>query len=222
MDELAYAVGLDPIELRLRNYAEQDPTENKPFSSKSLRECYARGAEAFGWKSRNPAARAAMRDGRYLIGMGMASSSLSDQSQQGAARRAHRPRRKRRSCAARASTSEPAPIRPSRRSSPKRSGMPVERVTVELGDSNFPRSAGRRRFAADRERRLGGEGRRAQTRARSLSQLADGRSAASPLHGLAADDFDDRRRAAVRRQESVARRAVRRHRRPQRRHADRR
>jgi len=74
MDELAYAAKLDPIELRLRNYAAEDPTEGKPFSSKSLREAYARGAAAFGWTARNPEPRS-MRDGRYLIGMGMASST---------------------------------------------------------------------------------------------------------------------------------------------------
>ena len=44
MDELAEKVGLDPIELRLRNYAERDPKKNLPWSSKALRECYAQGA----------------------------------------------------------------------------------------------------------------------------------------------------------------------------------
>jgi xanthine dehydrogenase YagR molybdenum-binding subunit len=74
MDELAYAAGLDPIELRLRNYADEDPTKQIPFSSKSLRECYAAGAAAFGWHRRSPQP-GSMRDGRYLIGMGMASAS---------------------------------------------------------------------------------------------------------------------------------------------------
>ncbi len=62
MDELAYAVHLDPIELRLRNYAEQDPRTKLPWSSKSLRQCYAQGAERFGWQRRDPKPRA-MRDG---------------------------------------------------------------------------------------------------------------------------------------------------------------
>ena len=74
MDELAVALGMDPIELRLKNYAERDPHEDKPWSSKSLKECYLRGAERFGWKKRTPAPRS-MRDGKWLIGMGMASAT---------------------------------------------------------------------------------------------------------------------------------------------------
>jgi xanthine dehydrogenase YagR molybdenum-binding subunit len=71
MDELAYAVGLDPVELRLRNYAEQDPESGKPWSTRALREAYAEGARAFGWHRRDPRPRS-MREGRELIGWGMA------------------------------------------------------------------------------------------------------------------------------------------------------
>src|SRR5204862_3136297 len=74
MDELAVALKLDPIELRLRNYAETDPHEDKPFSSKALKQCYAAGAEAFGW-ARRPSEPRAMRDGPGLIGWGMASAN---------------------------------------------------------------------------------------------------------------------------------------------------
>ncbi|SCU76912.1 Xanthine dehydrogenase, molybdenum binding subunit apoprotein [Cupriavidus necator] len=73
MDELAYALKIDPLELRLINYAEVDPESGKPFSSKALRECYRLGAEKFGWKHRNPEPRS-MRDGHLLVGWGMASS----------------------------------------------------------------------------------------------------------------------------------------------------
>ncbi len=52
MDEMAYALKMDPVEFRLKNYAETDPEENKPWSSKSLRECYRLGAERFGWSKR--------------------------------------------------------------------------------------------------------------------------------------------------------------------------
>jgi xanthine dehydrogenase YagR molybdenum-binding subunit len=72
MDELADAAGIDPIELRLRNYTETDETEEKPYTSKELRACYRQGAEKFGWSRRTPAPRS-MRDGRDLIGLGMAS-----------------------------------------------------------------------------------------------------------------------------------------------------
>ena len=74
MDELAYALNIDPIELRLRNYAEVDPSKGLPWSSKSLRECYKLGAEKFGWQKRNPQPRS-MRDGNYLIGWGMATAT---------------------------------------------------------------------------------------------------------------------------------------------------
>ncbi len=71
MDELAYALKVDPLELRLINYAEVDPESGKPWSSKALRECYRLGAEKFGWKDRKPEPRS-MRDGRWLVGWGMA------------------------------------------------------------------------------------------------------------------------------------------------------
>ncbi len=74
MDELAYAARIDPIDLRLRNYAENDPDDGKPFSSKSLRECYLVGAQRFGWDSRNPKPASMRLDGK-LLGMGMASAS---------------------------------------------------------------------------------------------------------------------------------------------------
>lgn len=71
MDELAVALKLDPIELRLKCYSDRDQSEDLPYTSKQLRECYARGAEAFGWSSRDPTPRA-MRDGKELVGWGMA------------------------------------------------------------------------------------------------------------------------------------------------------
>jgi xanthine dehydrogenase YagR molybdenum-binding subunit len=71
MDELAYALKIDPLELRLINYAERDPESGKPFSSKALRECYRLGAEKFGWKQRKMEPRS-MRDGRLLVGWGTA------------------------------------------------------------------------------------------------------------------------------------------------------
>jgi xanthine dehydrogenase YagR molybdenum-binding subunit len=71
MDELAYALKMDPMELRLINFTDVDPDSGKPYSSKALRECYRLGAEKFGWKDRNPEPRS-MRDGRLLVGWGMA------------------------------------------------------------------------------------------------------------------------------------------------------
>jgi xanthine dehydrogenase YagR molybdenum-binding subunit len=74
LDELSYALGVDPIELRRRNEPAIDEVENKPFSSRSLVRCYELGAERFGWSRRDPRPRS-MRDGRLLIGMGVASAT---------------------------------------------------------------------------------------------------------------------------------------------------
>jgi xanthine dehydrogenase YagR molybdenum-binding subunit len=71
MDELAVALELDPLELRLRCYSDRDQNENVPYTSKALRECYRQGAEAFGWAKRTPEPRS-MRDGSDLVGYGMA------------------------------------------------------------------------------------------------------------------------------------------------------
>lgn len=73
MDELAVALKLDPVELRLRNDAERDPKKNLPWSSKALRECYRLGAERFGWSRRRPEP-GSLRAGRDLIGLGMATA----------------------------------------------------------------------------------------------------------------------------------------------------
>lgn len=74
MDELAYAAKVDPVELRLRNYADADATEGKPFASKGLRQCYEQGSKAFGWSKRTPVPMS-MRDGQMLIGWGMATAT---------------------------------------------------------------------------------------------------------------------------------------------------
>ena len=71
IDELAYEVGLDPLEIRLLNYAGHDHHANKPWSTRQLREAFATGAERFGWSKRNPAPRS-MREGHSLIGWGVA------------------------------------------------------------------------------------------------------------------------------------------------------
>jgi xanthine dehydrogenase YagR molybdenum-binding subunit len=71
MDELAVALKLDPLELRLRCYSDRDQHEDLPYTSKKLRECYRQGAQTFGWDKRNPEPRS-MRDGSELIGWGMA------------------------------------------------------------------------------------------------------------------------------------------------------
>jgi xanthine dehydrogenase YagR molybdenum-binding subunit len=73
MDELAYATGVDPVELRLRNDTDTDPYSGRPFSTRALRECLTKGAARFGWDKRIPEP-GSMRDGRYLIGQGVAAA----------------------------------------------------------------------------------------------------------------------------------------------------
>ncbi|MCF0074328.1 xanthine dehydrogenase family protein molybdopterin-binding subunit [Dyadobacter sp. CY261] len=73
MDELAFALKMDPLEFRLKNYAETDPERNLPWSAKSLRECYKLGAEKFGWENRQIEPASIRRKG-MLVGYGMASS----------------------------------------------------------------------------------------------------------------------------------------------------
>lgn len=74
MDELAWALKMDPLALRLKNYAEQDPQAKIPWSSRQLREAYQQGADAFGW-SKRPLEPRSLREGRQLIGWGMASGT---------------------------------------------------------------------------------------------------------------------------------------------------
>lgn len=73
LDELACALGMDPIELRIANEPSVDPDSGKPWSSRNLVACLREGANRFGWEGRDPAPRA-RRDGRWLIGTGVASS----------------------------------------------------------------------------------------------------------------------------------------------------
>lgn len=74
MDELAYKMNMDPLQLRLVNYTEVDPHSKNPFTEKHLRECYARASEKFGWSRRDPHP-GAMREGDELIGWGMATET---------------------------------------------------------------------------------------------------------------------------------------------------
>ena len=71
IDEMAYAANLDPLAFRLKNYSDIDQMNGTPFTSKALREAFHQGADAFGWSKRSPAPRS-MRDGKELVGWGVA------------------------------------------------------------------------------------------------------------------------------------------------------
>jgi xanthine dehydrogenase YagR molybdenum-binding subunit len=74
MDELAWKLKMDPVALRLANYAERDPGKDRPFTSKHLREAYSKAADQFGWPKRPNEVRATT-EGNNLIGWGMATAT---------------------------------------------------------------------------------------------------------------------------------------------------
>jgi xanthine dehydrogenase YagR molybdenum-binding subunit len=74
IDEMAVALGIDPVELRILNQPKEDPLKGTPFSSRHIAEAWRAGAERFGWSKRNPTA-ASVRDGEWLVGMGCAAAT---------------------------------------------------------------------------------------------------------------------------------------------------
>ncbi|MEO1017121.1 MAG: xanthine dehydrogenase family protein molybdopterin-binding subunit [Pseudomonadota bacterium] len=140
MDELAYKLGMDPLELRLRNYAETDPYSGKPFSSNKLREAYAEGARRIGWSAR-PMEPRARRDGNKMIGLGMASAIMSTFRFASAARIALAADGK---VTVEAGSQE---IGTGTRTilaqvAAERLGIPADRVKVELGSTGLPETGG--------------------------------------------------------------------------------
>jgi xanthine dehydrogenase YagR molybdenum-binding subunit len=138
MDELAYALKIDPLELRLINYAEVDPESGKPFSSKALRECYRLGAEKFGWKQRKMEPRS-MRDGRLLVGWGTATGVWGAFQSPASARITFR------ADGSAHVTSATSDIGPGTYTvvtmiAAEYLGLAPERVQFELGDTKFPRA----------------------------------------------------------------------------------
>ena len=136
MDELAIALKLDPVELRLRSYSDRDQNEDVPYTSKQLRECYAQGAEAFGWSKRNPEPRS-MRDGKELVGWGMASGVWEALQMPAAARivltaNGHAEV----SCAA--SDIGTGTYTILAQVAADALGLPIENISVKLGDSTLP------------------------------------------------------------------------------------
>jgi xanthine dehydrogenase YagR molybdenum-binding subunit len=76
IDEMAHACGMDPLAFRLKNYAEVEPISGKPFSSKALRDCYAQGAEHFGWARRTLAPRQMRDQAGLLVGWGVGTATF--------------------------------------------------------------------------------------------------------------------------------------------------
>jgi len=138
VDELAVAVGVDPVELRLRNEPKQDELKNVPFSSRSTQECYRIAGERFGWRSRNPKPRST-RDGRWLIGSGMAAATYPMHYAAASAKARLMPDGTAEVSSA-ASDMGPGTWTSMTMVAADTLGLPVERVNFVLGDSQLPRS----------------------------------------------------------------------------------
>ncbi|MGV3614205.1 MAG: xanthine dehydrogenase family protein molybdopterin-binding subunit [Fimbriimonas sp.] len=137
MDELAYALNIDPLELRLINYAEKDPESGMPYSSKELRKCYEVGAKKFGWSKRTMAPRS-MRDGRLLVGWGMATGIW------GAGQQPTTIKVTLRADGSATLVTATSDIGPGTYTmatvvAAETLGLPPEKVKFDLGDSKFPR-----------------------------------------------------------------------------------
>ena len=138
MDELAHALGVDPLELRLRNHADHEPSSGKPWSSKRLRECYALAAARFGWSRRDPQP-CSMRDGPWRVGWGMATPSYPAHLEEA---RATATRLGDGSFLVRAATHDlgTGTYTALAQIAAETLGVPLERVRVELGDTRFARA----------------------------------------------------------------------------------
>lgn len=138
IDEMAYKVNMDPLQFRLKNFAEIDPEKNKPFSSNNLKEAYQLGSEKIGWAKRNPAP-ASMKDGDWLVGYGMSTGVFG----------AHRGES---TCRAQLNAdgslllqSATSDIGPGTSTAMVQiahevTGLPIEKILFELGNTAFPPS----------------------------------------------------------------------------------
>jgi xanthine dehydrogenase YagR molybdenum-binding subunit len=136
MDELAYQLNMCPLALRLKNFAQTDPSNGKPFSSKELRACYEQGAERFGWSKRNPAPRS-MRDKNELIGWGMATGVWEAMQMKAAARATLNLAGKLTVSSATADIGTGTYTLMAQIAA-ETLGLPIEEVTATLGDSTLP------------------------------------------------------------------------------------
>lgn len=136
LDELAHALGMDPIALRLANDTQREPIKGLPYSSRHLAECFEVGAKAFGWDRRMPEP-ASMRDGDWLIGMGCASAAYHAGIGASTARVSLSPEgRARVQIAAHELGTGAYTIIAI--TAADRLGLPLDRIAIEAGDSDLP------------------------------------------------------------------------------------
>jgi len=139
MDELAYQSKVDPVQLRLINYAEEEEQKHKKFSSKNLRECYQRGADMIEWGKRNPQP-GFMREGKYLVGYGMATATYpANRSASSAKAVLFADGHVEIMCATQDIGTGTYTVMT--QAAADALGLPMEKVIVKLGDSEYPKGA---------------------------------------------------------------------------------
>jgi xanthine dehydrogenase YagR molybdenum-binding subunit len=140
MDELAEKLDLDPIELRIRNEPSEDPEKHIPYSSRHLIACMQEGARRFGWDKRNPKP-GQLRDGRWLVGIGMAAATRGNPLLLSKANVRLDPNG---TCTVRMAMTDigTGTYTILSQIAAEMLGLPTERVQVELGDTSFPQAAG--------------------------------------------------------------------------------
>jgi xanthine dehydrogenase YagR molybdenum-binding subunit len=140
MDELAYAVKMDPLELRLKNYATKNPHTQQPWSAKFLHDCYTIGADSIGWNQRNPLP-GSMHEGNYLVGFGLATATYPANrvAASAAVRLFPDGRAIAASCTQDIGTGTYTIMT---QIAAESLGMPMTRVQFKLGDSNLPKGPG--------------------------------------------------------------------------------
>jgi xanthine dehydrogenase YagR molybdenum-binding subunit len=139
LDELAQRIGMDPIELRLRNEPDGDQSTGTPFSTRRLSECFRQGADTFGWSRRNPTP-GRVRDGNLLIGMGTAAALYHVvRSESSASARINADGSAEVSAAA--SDIGPGTYTSMTQVAADALGLPLSRVRFLLGDSQYPKAA---------------------------------------------------------------------------------
>ncbi len=138
MDEMAYKLDMDPMEFRIRNFAETDPERNLPWSSNNLKEAYQIGAEKIGWASRNRTPRS-MKEGGWLVGYGM-STGVFGAGRSGATARAQLLANGKVLIQSAASDIGPGTGTAMVNIASEVLGIPTKQITFELGDSNLPQA----------------------------------------------------------------------------------
>ncbi|MGH7237560.1 MAG: xanthine dehydrogenase family protein molybdopterin-binding subunit, partial [Candidatus Saccharimonadales bacterium] len=138
MDELAVKLNMDPLQLRLLNYADTEEQKKKQFSSKNLKECYRRGADAIGWNKRT--AQTGVKEGKYLVGYGMATATYpANRSASSAKATLFADGHAEILCGTQDIGTGTYTV--ATQIAADAFGLPVNKVEVKLGDSKYPRGA---------------------------------------------------------------------------------